>query len=421
MALGTEERVLLTDAALQALLQRLDDCAERLGSKRALAEAAGVSESQLYRYLSGDVVLPVDRLLAIAGAAKVDPAWLLTGSGSQTGFGPRPPFRPELLCHLHDALHKLLAESEQEVPAVLRGRMLTYIYETQRLEEQRSGVEELPEKFQLLKYVSFLAEMRTEEELDVLLEAFKLMEYGPRGDLKAHFQLLTLWCNLLVRGMRAYYNSYAGQVYFERMGQQLEADAVQELHQTVTEVGRLTSKKQLDWLDLGCGNGRHLAHLYKHMPNVRGRGLELSDLAVKHCQTLMRSEKLPVGAVEQGDMRNMPYAAGSFDVVFARLVLQSLPLLPGTGLGVEAVFEEIARVLRPTGVVYVLVPFGNGTSYRDFYRQHFNLDFATQPMVARHFDIRFNFINNLDKTTAVIKKLGQHNNSADLKLILQRK
>jgi ubiquinone/menaquinone biosynthesis C-methylase UbiE len=59
----------------------------------------------------------------------------------------------------------------------------------------------------------------------------------------------------------------------------------------------------------------------------------------------------------------LPYPPASFDMIFARLSLQSLPFLPGTGLGVEAALQEIRRVLRPKGMVEIVVPFGEGFDF----------------------------------------------------------
>ncbi len=348
------------------LAQRLDACAEAVGGKRHLAAISGVSEAQLYRYIDGDVTPPVERLEDLARAAQIDPAWLLTGRGSLTVAvdRPLPAFRSDLLVDLYDGLNDLLVEYDRPFPPKVKARAVTYLYEAFRHIEATTGEIINPDKFQLLKTLGFLAEMRTEAEVDVLRQALHALEYkGLTTDYGPHQQLLTLWCNLLVRGMRGYYNSYAGQLYFERMGQKLSADAIVELHGLVTESLKVVGKANLDWLDLGSGNGRHLAHLHKHMPNLRLRGLELADHAVALCHDLGKANKLPADCVVQGDMRQMPFPDAHFDVVFSRLSLQSLPYLPGTGLGVEAAMEEIHRVLRPGGILVLVVPEGE---YRDY-------------------------------------------------------
>lgn len=58
---------------------RLEECASRVGSKVKLAEQAGISFSQLMRYLNGSSKPTVPRLVALADAAAVTPGWLLSG------------------------------------------------------------------------------------------------------------------------------------------------------------------------------------------------------------------------------------------------------------------------------------------------------------------------------------------------------
>ncbi len=366
MDLPPPDPTAFTYRPLGTLADRLAACADAVGGKRALAAASGISEAQLYRYMDGDAAPPIDRLNDIAAAAQVDNGWLLTGRGAwqMAVDRPMPTFRPDLLVALHDGLHDLLVEYDRPFPPKVKARAVTYLYEAFRHIEATTGEIISPDKFQLLKTLGFLAEMRTEAEVDVLRQALHALEYkGLTPHYAPHQQLLTLWCNLLVRGMRGYYNSYAGQLYFERMGQKLSADAIVELHGLVTETLKVVGKTNLDWLDLGCGNGRHLAHLHKHMPNLRVRGLELSDHAVALCQDLGKANKLPADCVVQGDMRQLPFPDAQFDVVFARLSLHSLPYLPGTGLGVEAVMEEIQRVLRPGGMLVLVVPEGEYRKY----------------------------------------------------------
>jgi SAM-dependent methyltransferase len=164
--------------------------------------------------------------------------------------------------------------------------------------------------------------------------------------------------------MRGYYNSYAGQVYFERMGQTLPAEAIGELHNLVNVALQTLQQPTLRWLDLGCGNGRHLAHLHKFMPNVQLQGLELSDLGVELCKKLESSERLPVGCVSQGDMRLIPYKADSFDVVYARLSLQALPLLGSLPIGLRECLDEVKRILKPRGLFIAICPRGSGFDYK---------------------------------------------------------
>lgn len=355
---------------------RLEWLAERVGSKRKLAELAEISESQLYRYFEPDAAIPHDKLIALANAAKANPAWLLSGIGdaAQPTERPRPPFRKGLLVDLEESFVQLLAEYQTKIPLALRSRMIAYLYEIFRDEEYKTKTIIKIDKFRLLQHISFLSEMKSEAELEVLHEVFDLLTYRNISEtLKQHHQLLTTWCNLVVRGMRGYYNSYAGQVYFDRMGLTLPSEAVVELHDIVTQATQILGKTNLDWLDLGCGNGRHLAHLHRHMPNIRIKGLELSDLGVELCKKLEKSDRLPKDCVQQGDARYIPHTTQAFDVVFARMSLQTLPYFDISNLGFIEYIDEIRRVLKHNGLLILTVPLDKKPRLDiDIVRQVFN-------------------------------------------------
>lgn len=84
-------------------------------------------------------------------------------------------------------------------------------------------------------------------------------------------------------------------------------------------------------LDLGCGEGRFLP------PGGVGMDVDPERLrAARACSPL----------VVQGDARRVPFAARTFDTVYAHRMLND------TG-DVDGVLAEIARVLRPGGRVLV--------------------------------------------------------------------
>lgn len=66
-------------------LWRLRECAERAGSIRTLAERCEIGEAHMYRYLSGAIDIPLDRVRRVAVVSKVDLGWLVTGRGEPTG------------------------------------------------------------------------------------------------------------------------------------------------------------------------------------------------------------------------------------------------------------------------------------------------------------------------------------------------
>jgi SAM-dependent methyltransferase len=113
-------------------------------------------------------------------------------------------------------------------------------------------------------------------------------------------------------------------------------------------------------LELGCGDGRDAVGLAEAGHDVVA--CDFSDTALH--QFAADAERL---GVEQRklDLAALPYpfAAGRFDAVYARLSLHYFPVAV-----TRAVFTEIARVLRPSGVFLGLfnshLDAENGTGLR---------------------------------------------------------
>ncbi|RYG61092.1 MAG: methyltransferase domain-containing protein [Alphaproteobacteria bacterium] len=348
--------------------QRLNACIERVGGKRAMANAALISEAQLFRYVNAVTQVPRDRLVAIAQAAGVDAGWLLTGEGSASGekTGGRPSFRNELMVQVVQLLEELLIEFEKPFNPRQRALAITYLYNAFRHEEVMRNSEYSLSKFDILRAANLLAELRTEQELQLLISAQMLLEYSGKKQVYSHeeLELLRTWCNMLVRGVKGYYSSYPGQVYFERrQGGALTPATVLQFQNLVVDICKLTGKSDLDWLDLGCGSGRHLVHIHKHMPNIHLKGIELSQLGHSICKGLMDSEKLPKDSIVMGDMRQLPFASNSFDVIYAHMSMYCLPYMRGTGFGLEEAMTEAVRTLRKNGVMFMMFPEGDWREY----------------------------------------------------------
>jgi SAM-dependent methyltransferase len=96
-------------------------------------------------------------------------------------------------------------------------------------------------------------------------------------------------------------------------------------------------------LDLGCGQGRHLALLTER--GVRAVGLDLSP----HLLTIARA-LTPRPSLVRGDMRALGLGAGNFTAVFSLFTAFGYF---GAAAAHAPVVAEIARVLRPGGHWYL--------------------------------------------------------------------
>jgi len=95
-------------------------------------------------------------------------------------------------------------------------------------------------------------------------------------------------------------------------------------------------------LDAACGTGRHAAYLHDRGCTVTGVDQSLEMLAVAR-------NKLPEVHFEQGDIEQLAFADGSFDLAVIALALCHLA-------DPTAAVAELARVLRPGGTLVIADP-----------------------------------------------------------------
>lgn len=112
-------------------------------------------------------------------------------------------------------------------------------------------------------------------------------------------------------------------------------------------------------LDLCCGHGRHALELARR--GIAAEGLDRSRYLIRKAREAARRDLLHV-CFREGDCRELPYAAGSFDAV----------LLAGNSYGYFDDTEDNTKVLRE--IVRVLKPGGRlllDIADADFLREHF--------------------------------------------------
>jgi SAM-dependent methyltransferase len=107
-------------------------------------------------------------------------------------------------------------------------------------------------------------------------------------------------------------------------------------------------------LDLGCGAGRHAFEAYRRGADVIALDTDLGELTqVSSMSAAMREageapDQARAGGAG-GDATAMPFGDASFDRVIAAEVLEHIP-------ADQRALDEIARVLRPGGLLAVTVP-----------------------------------------------------------------
>lgn len=116
----------------------------------------------------------------------------------------------------------------------------------------------------------------------------------------------------------------------------------QVVHQRMLEFVQLPPQAKV--LDIGCGTGRFLNRLARHYPDVLGIGLDASPLMLKKARLSIQVR--PRLIFIEGRSDRLPFAEGEFEAVFCSISFLHYP-------DPEAVFREIDRVLKNTGVFHL--------------------------------------------------------------------
>ncbi len=110
-------------------------------------------------------------------------------------------------------------------------------------------------------------------------------------------------------------------------------------------LNRWMSQEKKDFLDLGCGIGRHAILFAKNKFNVYC--FDISEDAISKTKAWAESENLTLD-YQVGDMLNLPYEDNSFDCILCRNVISHTDTE-----GMKVVIKEIYRTLKKDGECYL--------------------------------------------------------------------
>ena len=117
----------------------------------------------------------------------------------------------------------------------------------------------------------------------------------------------------------------------------------------VAETAGSVTPKAIDLLDIGCGAGNYSLKLLQHLPKLNVTLVDLSQNMLARASERVRAVTGGSVTAVQGDVRAIPLADQSVDIILAAAVLHHLR----TDDEWRAVFRKFHDALRPGGSIWI--------------------------------------------------------------------
>lgn len=146
----------------------------------------------------------------------------------------------------------------------------------------------------------------------------------------------------------------------------------------------LDTPKNLEWLDVGCGNGSFTEELIAHCAPAMVVAIDPSDDQLAHARTRPGTQ---IADFRVGDAQKLSFTDASFDVAIMALVISFLA-------DPAKAVSEMARVVRPGGWVaaYMWDIPGGGTPVDPIYLEMESMGIASarppNPAISRRLAMR---------------------------------
>jgi len=137
------------------------------------------------------------------------------------------------------------------------------------------------------------------------------------------------------------------EIFRNEKESKLLISGIQEGIPEFVEICRKNKFKKI--LDLACGSGRHLLYLLEK--GFEGYGLDFSSVGIKKAKSLFKEKKLQADLVISSMYEKFPYNTNFFDAVICIRAIHHNLISK-----IRIVINEIERVLRPNGLIFITVP-----------------------------------------------------------------
>lgn len=120
---------------------------------------------------------------------------------------------------------------------------------------------------------------------------------------------------------------------------------------------RWTKQKKKEFLDLGCGIGRHTIQFAK--AGFKTTAVDLSMEALNQTREWANEENLTIKTIH-ADMLNLPFENNSFDCILCRNVISHTDTQ-----GMFKIIDNIYNILKENGECYLTLGSKNASTFKD--------------------------------------------------------
>lgn len=121
---------------------------------------------------------------------------------------------------------------------------------------------------------------------------------------------------------------------------------------------RWTRQKKKQFLDIGCGLGRHTIFFAKKGFSVSS--IDLSKDAIEETKKWAQKENIKIESIVNCDMLDIPYQDNSFDCILCRNVISHTDTE-----GMKKIINKIFKLLKENGECFLTLGSKNASTYKD--------------------------------------------------------
>lgn len=134
------------------------------------------------------------------------------------------------------------------------------------------------------------------------------------------------------------------------------------LFETAQEVLK-QSINHMTILDVGTGTGKDIKYMYERGAK-KVIGIDNSEGMIQVLKERQKRKEIPENSFVKGDMLQLPFSDGTFDIVRQNASLLHIPITT-KGEMLDKAMQENNRVLKQNGILLVSVKKGNGVQFID--------------------------------------------------------